>query len=182
MTTIDINDINKWDDNAFRKLYDNYYNSLVMYAQDITSNDYEADDIVENVFAYLIENHNEFANAIVLKAYLFNAVRNQSLNWLRRQKKTNEYIAQMEREYPEMIVKDGVEDFFTEEIWHQLIEEIKQLPERQREIFTLAMNGKKNSEIAQALQISADTVKTQKRRAIIKLQDKFGAKIILILI
>lgn len=87
----------------------------------------------------------------------------------------------MARQYPEMVVRDGVEDFFTEEVWRQLIEEINRLPDRQRKIFTLAMNGKKNSEIAEALSISADTVKTQKRRAIARLQRKFGPAILLLL-
>lgn len=181
MASFDIRDINKWDDRAFRQLYETYYSSLLMYAQDITGDADEPADIVENVFAHLIESHNEFANVTVLKAYLYNAVRNQSINWLRRQKKANDYAARMARQYPEMVVRDGVEDFFTEEVWRQLIEEINRLPDRQRKIFTLAMNGKKNSEIAEALSISADTVKTQKRRAIARLQRKFGPAILLLL-
>lgn len=44
------------------------------------------------------------------------------------------------------------------------------------------MEGKKNREIAEQLDISAETVKVQKRRAIARLRDKFSPMLIEIIL
>ena len=51
---------------------------------------------------------------------------------------------------------------------------IDKLPTRCREIFLLHMDGKKNEEIATALGISIETVKTQKKRAIQSIKEQMG--------
>ena len=58
------------------------------------------------------------------------------------------------------------EDTNEEEVYRLLFRAIDKLPTRCREIFLLHMDGKKNEEIATALGISIETVKTQKKRAI----------------
>ena len=42
---------------------------------------------------------------------------------------------------------------------------IDQMPPRQREVFLMAMEGKKNKEISEALGIAIETVRTNKKRA-----------------
>ena len=64
--------------------------------------------------------------------------------------------------------------FNKEEIYRQLFLAIDKLPPRQREVFLLCMEGKKNKEIAELLQISAETVKMQKRRAISRLREQLA--------
>ena len=59
-----------------------------------------------------------------------------------------------------------------EETFNQLVAEIKQLPEAAREIMILALNGLKNQEIADELNISINSVKTQKKIAYSKLKQK----------
>ena len=53
-----------------------------------------------------------------------------------------------------------------------LFEAIDSLPKKQREIFLLTMKGKKNSEIAEAMNISVNTVKSQKKSGLEKLRDR----------
>jgi RNA polymerase sigma-70 factor (ECF subfamily) len=59
--------------------------------------------------------------------------------------------------------------------------EIKLLPEASREIMILALNGLKNQEIADELNISINTVKTQKKIAYSKLKQKLEPRILTIL-
>ena len=53
-----------------------------------------------------------------------------------------------------------------EELVRQLYEGIQLLPKRRREVIMLSIQGKSGAEIAEILQISVNTVKTSKARAI----------------
>lgn len=64
--------------------------------------------------------------------------------------------------------------FLTEEVFVKLFEHIDKLPHRQREILKLNMEGKKMAEIADMLNLSYDTVKTHKKRAILSLRKSLG--------
>ena len=66
------------------------------------------------------------------------------------------------------------EDTNEEEVYRLLFRAIDKLPTRCREIFLLHMDGKKNEEIATALGISIETVKTQKKRAIQSIKEQMG--------
>ena len=76
------------------------------------------------------------------------------------------------------VYRTGEEDeegFFSEEVYRQLFETIDALPERCREVFLMYMEGRKNEEVATALHVSIETVKTQKKRAMSILRKKLGA-------
>ena len=58
---------------------------------------------------------------------------------------------------------------------------IESLPDRQRSVFLLAIEGKKNSEIAETLHISEDTVKTHRKRGMATLREKMSDDMLLLL-
>ena len=64
------------------------------------------------------------------------------------------------------------EELDREEEYRHLFQAIDKLPSRCREIFLLSLEGKKNKEIAEMLQI--ETIKTQKIRAINRLKKYSG--------
>jgi RNA polymerase sigma-70 factor (ECF subfamily) len=64
-----------------------------------------------------------------------------------------------------------------EETFNLLLAEIKNLPESAREIMILALNGLRNQEIADELNISINTVKTQKKIAYSKLKQKLEPRL-----
>jgi len=69
------------------------------------------------------------------------------------------------------------EQFFTrhvieEDAFNRLYAEIRQLPPASQNIMLLALKGLKNREIASELNISENTVKTQKKIAYAKLKPK----------
>ena len=69
---------------------------------------------------------------------------------------------------------NSVRNASREEVYRQLFETIDALPERCREVFLMYMEGKKNEEVATALHVSIETVKTQKKRAMSILRKKLG--------
>ena len=65
------------------------------------------------------------------------------------------------------------------EIYRRLYQVLDELPKRCKEVFKYYLEGKKNKEIAELLQISELTVKTQKRNAINYIRERLGALYVL---
>lgn len=167
-----------WNKDSMVLLYDNYYQALVGYAMQLVDNNV-AEDIVQDIFSIIWERRPEFNNMASFKAYLYNSVRNHALNHLRHENVHNNYVMNVNTKSDEFrITDDGSEDMNTEEIYRLLFKAVDTLPQRQREIFLLSMEGKKNAEIAAMLEISAETVKVQKRRAITSLKNKLSPQVI----
>ena len=157
-------------------LYDNYYKALVGYSMQIVVNEDVAKDIVQSIFQVVCERQADIdmRNEPMVKSYLYNSVRNKSINSLRRKKTEEKYINSLKLQYEEFSVSNGEENFFTEEIFRLLFKKIDALPLRQREVFLLCMEGKTYKEIGEALQISTETVKTQKHKAVSRLKEELG--------
>ena len=170
---IPIERYNRWDDAAFDLLYKNFFKALVVYALQIVEETKAAEDIVQELFSNIWEKKTQFSSIIYLRAFLYNAVRNASLDYLKHKNVEDNYLQELgESHQLYKINDDGEENFFSEEVYRQLFQTIDSLPQRCREIFLMYMNGKKNLEIAEALHISLETVKTQKKRAMATLREK----------
>lgn len=170
---LSIEQINNLDANAFHLLYKDYYKALVGYAFQMIGDMEVAKDIVQDLFSTLWERKKPFQSMASLRVYLYNSVRNASLDYLRHKDIESGYLLKVLTDYQEhRLDGDGEEDFFSEEIYRQLFQTIDAMPERCREVFMLAMQGKKNVEIAATLQISMETVKTQKKRGMLLLRKK----------
>ena len=104
-------------------------------------------------------------------------MRNASLNYLKHQGVTQKYMEYLSQTYSP-VDEESVND---EEIYRHLFKLIDELPPRCREIFLLHMEGKKNEEIAAMLQLSVETVKTQKKRAMAYIRDNLDKAVLLAL-
>ncbi len=174
---MDINDdvflekINSQSPAAYHELYNEYYKALVIYAANFLATTETAEDIVQELFTTIWEKKISFISLQSLKTYLYNSTRNAALNYLKHQNVETGYIQYMLDTYKEITEEDTNE----EEVYRLLFRSIDQLPPRCREIFILHMEGKKNEEIAQALGLSIETVKTQKKRAVQFLKKQMGS-------
>ena len=167
-----INVITRWDADAARMLYEHFYGALVSYGMRILQDRELAEDAVQDTMAALWEKKIILPNNAALKAYLYNSVRNKCLNLIRQQKneRTVPHAISEYEEYP--ISEEDNEQVFSEEVYRQLFLMIDQMPPRQREVFLMVMEGKKNREIAQALDMAGETVRTNKKRAMAFLKKK----------
>lgn len=147
---------------TIRDLFERYYTPLVLFAKNYVP-DLEADkDIVQETFLALIESSKTFETPDELKAYLYIAVKNKCLKFLRHEKVKQEYT-NAHREEP-----SEEETYFNrvlkEEICYSLlVQEIELLPDQCRNVFKLILEGKANPEIAENLHISIETVKSHKQ-------------------
>ena len=168
----------RWNERSFQVLYNDYYKALVVCAMQIVTDRTVSEDIVQEMFSRLYERQMEFDSVHSLRSYLYSSVRNHCIDWLRHRKVEETYLRAMmgkTREYA--VSEDGEEELFDEEIYRQLAEYFNTLPPRQHEIMLLAIEGKKNSEIAEILGVKVGTVKTQKQRAMNTLRENFNPKV-----
>lgn len=164
----------EWNDKSIEFLYDNYYRALVNYGCQFVERE-SVEDIVQELFTVLWERRPRFNSIAQFSSYLYNTVHNSAFNHLRHQTVCNNYRQSIVENLQEFMLVDDISDVFNkEEIYRQLFAAIDELPPRQREVFLLCMEGKKNKEIAEQLDISAETVKVQKRRAIAQLRGKLS--------
>ena len=165
--------INRGEKKAFKEVFDHYFNALAAFGFKYISDQYVAEDLVQEVFISMWEKREDFSHINALKSFLYTAVRNKCLNYIKHQTviQKHEKALTYELESEQNFTAHAIE----EETFNQLFNEIKSLPPSAREITLLALNGLKNQEIADELEISVNTVKTQKKIAYSRLKEKLGS-------
>jgi RNA polymerase sigma-70 factor (ECF subfamily) len=157
--------IRQGDNTAFSQIFQKYYQALYQFAGRFVKDAQTAENIVQDVFVKLWTNRENCLITSSLKSYLYAATRNTALNFLSREKKqlSTEYLmsdrqdttANPEERIIENEMIDGV---------HKAIEK---LPDKCRSIYLMKRyDDLKYHEIAEILDISINTVKTQMKRAL----------------
>ena len=152
---------------------------LFRLALRITFNRAEAEDVVQEVFVRLWEKRGELKSVQNLEGYLLLSVKNRCLNYLKHE--------EVERRHAEILLQEQDEEdedyrLMREEMYRALHRAVDELPERCRQVFELHLQGKKNEEIAQVLELSVETVKTQKKKAMYFLRERLGKSYYLLII
>jgi len=101
-----------------------------------------------------------------VKSYLTMVIHNKCTNYLRDNRKFDQYILNIENllEVPEF---DGTDSMVENELNEKIDKAINELPEKCREVFILnRYENLKYKEIAEQLQISVKTVETQMSKAL----------------
>jgi RNA polymerase sigma-70 factor (ECF subfamily) len=114
-----------------------------------------------------------------IKSYLYNSVKNSVSNWSRRNKVVQKY---WERtgfiEYDDLDIHRAM---IETEVLTEINKIINKLPEACQAIFKLSyIEGFSNQEIADQLQLSINTIKTQKRRGLKYVQSKLNPEFFII--
>lgn len=158
------------DKEAFHYLYKTYFSKMVLFAESYLYDEEEARDQVQNLFCYLWDCAGKLVITTSLKSYLLTSLRNRCLNVLRERRIRDEHNDKLF----EAQLFSGTEDVeIDEEVTRRLREALDALPDKCREIILLKIvEGKKNREIAEQLDIAETTVKTQVQRAYRMLRDR----------
>lgn len=124
------------------------------------------EDITQESFIRLWQKHNAFSCENSIKAFLYIITRNACLNfikhWQRRQKNMLNWSRSRKEDEETVLVKLARMD-----VRMQVHAAVRGLPPECSRIIRLSyLDGLKNQEIAQLLQISVHTVKNQKTRGL----------------
>jgi len=141
-------------------------NWLHMYAKKIVNKE-DAEDIIQDLFTELLVERERLENIKSLSAYLLRSVRNRCLKFLdlSRHKYViysideNEIFSGLENDDPLTIL-------ILEETRSAIEKALDNLPEKQRLVLNLWIEGSSDKEIAKILKISKNTVRTHWKRAI----------------
>jgi RNA polymerase sigma-70 factor (family 1) len=164
---------NEGNSAAFQVIFENYNKILFTCAVQLVKDKEQAEDIVSESFTKLWQRHAAFHTEEHIKAFLFVATRNASLNYLRHiQRKT---ASQSELSYlqKDKDDKDIITDMIEGELLKRIYPMIETLPTKCRTIFKLIyFEDASTDEVAEKLNITPRNVLNQKSRAIQLLKKK----------
>ncbi len=166
-----IHDICNKNEILFKKLFEQFYGKLVAYAWGFVCDKQIAEEIVQESFIYLWENGSNLTITTSINGYLYAMVRNRCLNYLKSLKITDSYgILHLQ----DLTADTPPFDENTEHSKHvlsgKLLLVLKKLPNKMQSIVRLRFfENYSYKEIGKELGISINTVKTQLKRAKIKL-------------
>lgn len=160
-----------------RNLFDVHFVPLCAYAYKYLDSYDKAEDLVQDVFIKIWNNKSSIESKSA-KQYLYTAVRNNCFKLLEKTKRFRfEDIETCSHELIEELFEPLEQEARLKKLYH----EIDRLPEHCRLVFEgIVFERKKYSEVAQDLDISINTVKTQYSRALKRLRG--SAEIVLMML
>lgn len=166
-----IEHLKKGDEQAYNYLTDKYHHLLCAFANSLVRNNFQSEDIVQNVLLNIWIKREYLKEDTNIKSFLLKSVKNEFINQYRKNKSTLalEKIHIKAHEF----VMDDDENESTEQLVKILKLEIQNLPPKCKEIFILSkQEGLTNLEISIYLQINIKTVEAQITKAYNKLREK----------
>ena len=164
----------------FESFYITWYSRVKLFARDYVLSEEEAENITQDVFLDFYQKRDSLDFHINVIAYLFTSVKNRCIDYLRRKLLEQEAASKMQEDFDlSFRMKfDSLEAFdmdgLSEDNIKNIIEKaLNALPKRCREIFILSkLEGKKQKEIAEQLNVSVKTIETQMTIAYKKLREE----------
>ncbi len=163
------------DKESYRLIFDMLYSTMCLFATKFINDYNESEDITQEVFIELWHQKGKFESIDHIKAFIYTSIKNRCINF-------NRHIKIREK-YSQIILEDN-EVFFEEavietEVIQNLNNAINKLPVQRKQIIKLCLQGLKNEEIADNMDISINTVKQQKKIAYKQLREKLSLIFIL---
>ncbi len=157
---------------GFELMFRFYYAALCSNAIRLVYDREVAEDIVSDVFEDFWERRCSIEMKISYKSYLYQSVRNRSLNYLNRSVNKNYFIEEINQEVLNKGIQITPEDIMN---YHELIQQLEKaigcLPIQSRRAFQLnRLDGKRYVEIADELNITVSAVERLISRALKKLK------------
>ncbi|MEM0577165.1 RNA polymerase sigma factor [Flavobacterium polysaccharolyticum] len=158
---------------AFTELYNTYKNNIYATALKITKSKDLSEEVVQDVFLKIWQNHKKLADIENIENYLFIISRNHIFDMLKKIARENNITAGVE--YKNTFANDtdtAIKDNQYNTILNQIIE---QLPPQQQKIYKMAKwEGLSHQQIGEDLGISPETVKKHMAQALKFVRNKIS--------
>ena len=154
----------KGDNSALEPIYNFFYFDLFNRAYRLLKDEEKSKDIVHDVFlklcAYSLKDRmsKPSGSSFILKAYLLRAVRNRCLDFIDQETNRRTILDGVKDSIFQLFSRSLAEESFVEANYKEMLD---MLPDRQREILQLHLDGYQNDEIAESLNLSYNTVRNQ---------------------
>lgn len=156
----------KGDDQAFSDLFTLYYKDLIMFAYSIVKEMTCSEEIVQETFVKLWEDHSTLEIKTSLKSLLLKSVQNRCIDWHRHNKIINNH-----KKY--LLLNNSFFEYDTDNylLWSELNEMVEaamtRMPDKMKEAYE--MNRKEGftyQEIAEKLSVSVRTIEVRISQAL----------------
>ena len=158
---------NKGNEQAFKKLFDTFFGSSCTFVKRYIPDHEGVEDVVQETFINLWEKRGIYTDMVYFKAYLYKSLYNNALFYLRQHQVSEDVDPGLEDD-----TESALNAIIEEEVHREIIVAIDKLPSERRRVVELSMAGCSQEEIAEKLEISVNTVKTQKRKAFAFLREE----------
>ncbi len=170
--------IKQGDHGAFRTLYKEYYLGLCIHTKRFVGNKEDAEEIVQDVFLRLWDRRETLDIQENIGSYLYQAVRNASINYLKHLQVVQKYnLATSERikaaqDFYAITQENGQSIYIANEFEGHINAAIDDLPDKCRAIFQMSrFEGLKIDDIADKQGVTKNTVHKQISIALEKLRE-----------
>lgn len=152
------------DEQAFKTVFDLFNKRLLYLATEIVSDTAIAEDIVQDAFVKLWCRRENFTDLLSIKAFLYLCVKNSCRNVYKHAKVVDKYISRQGNPVEDQLI---VAKIIEAEVFNGLHDAIEKLPNGCKNVVYLGYFAEmSNQEVADTLNVSINTVKTQKLRAL----------------
>ncbi len=178
-----INSLKQGKEKSFRAVFDIYFESLQVFAKMYVEDEEIAKDMVQEVFYKLWKKRSSLPEKLNIKAYLYQSLKNNCLNYLKRLKVQAKYKKRVLDNYNDLqlnyeaLLQLNFDAVSFNELLEKLNKSINQLPPKCKEVFELSRNdGLKNREIAEQLNISVKAVEGHISKALKQLKKQINTQ------
>jgi len=160
------------DESAFNELYIRYFNLLNLFSYSIVNDNGVSEEIIDDVFLKLWLKRNSLPNISNEKVYLYTAVRNASLNYLRtfatkRYQAMENFLLSEQQLYIEFSPEHH---YIRKETEDRINEAMNALPPKCKTVYSMIKgDGLSINEVAEILSLSYKTVFAQLQIALRKI-------------
>lgn len=161
LTDIDFKAFKNDDQTAFKQVFECYHHPLIRYINGLTQSVKDTEEIVQEGFVLLYLHKHKIERVEDIYPYLFTIVKRLTISHFRRKVTSSKYLTELKVHWNEM--ENTTSDRIAEkEILEALQQSIDELPERQKQVYTMnKLEDKSYQEIADDLGLSRNTVKNQ---------------------
>lgn len=148
---------------GFKKFFEDLFPCVYSLLQKYTQENETAWDLTQEAFLKLYERRADFDNLESARAFVYAVAKNLFLNYYKREKLRRDVYADLNIQ--EIDTDNFLSNVVEEETLRLLYVAINHLSGQKKTIILLNLQGKNNMEVAEALNISVNTVKTLKKIA-----------------
>lgn len=159
-----ISNLHNGDEETFRAVFKQYHTRLCYFAGRLLPAGESPEDVVQEAFVKLWQKRLHFHHLNSVKAFLYITVKNSCLNLCKHNKVVRKYSDLPHEETAGQAIADYI---LESEVLENVYRALEKLPKGCRQVLQLSyFQNLRNKDIAEKLQISINTVKTQKKRAL----------------
>ena len=163
----------------FKAFFETFFIPVYTLMQRYTGERELSRDFTQEAFVRVFEHWGEFETEENAKAFLYIVARRIYLDHCKHQKIENQYQTRVNEE--ELEEYDFLKEVTQQEVSRILYDAVDKLPSQTRSIILLNLKGFNNTEVAERLGVSVNTIKSLKKSAYVTLRTLLSKDLLMIL-